>query len=84
METVYDWATVSIFAGLVVLFLERSTKDEPTDSLYQYLIPATGSAVANYLGNESYDIAAIALIGAIVAYVVWVLKPFDFDRSDKT
>ena len=28
METVYDWVTVAIFAGLVVLFVQRSTTEE--------------------------------------------------------
>ena len=28
METPYDWITVGIFAGLVVLFMQRSTSDE--------------------------------------------------------
>lgn len=28
METAYDWITVGIFAGLVVLFMQRSTSDE--------------------------------------------------------
>ena len=28
METPYDWITVAIFAGLVVLFMQRSTSDE--------------------------------------------------------
>ena len=28
MEFVYDWVTVAIFAGLVVLFVQRSTAEE--------------------------------------------------------
>ena len=28
METVYDWVTVAIFAGLVVLFMQRSMSDQ--------------------------------------------------------
>ena len=28
METVYDWVTVAIFAGLIVLFLQRSVGPE--------------------------------------------------------
>jgi hypothetical protein len=31
METPYDWVTVGIFAGLVVLFMQRSTSDEVED-----------------------------------------------------
>ena len=54
METVYDWVTVAIFAGLVVLFLQRSSAEtEPRDSIWQYLAAAIGCAVANYLGNNA-------------------------------
>jgi hypothetical protein len=77
LETAYDWVTVAIFAGLVVLLLQRSTLDEPPDSLYHYAPPSIGCAIANYVGNEGYDIAAYALIAAIVGYIVFVLKPFD-------
>ena len=27
METIYDWVSLGIFAGLIVLFLQRSTSD---------------------------------------------------------
>ena len=77
METVYDWITVAIFAGLVVLFLQRSSQEEPQDKLYEYIPPSVGCALANYLGNEGYEIAAYALIAAIVGYIVFILKPFD-------
>ena len=57
METVYDWVTVAIFAGLVVLFVQRSTAEEQLkehDSLLLYLGAALGCAVANYLGNQGW------------------------------
>jgi hypothetical protein len=76
LETVYDWVTVGIFAALVVLFLQRSTQDEPKDQLYQYFPPAIGCAVANYLGNNGYAIAALLLLGAVVGYTLFILKPF--------
>jgi hypothetical protein len=76
LETVHDWVTVAIFAGLVVLFLQRSSEDEPKDKLYQYFPPAIGCAVANYFGNEGYPIVAFAIIGAVVGYIICVLKPF--------
>ena len=45
MQTVYDWVSLGIFAGLVVLFLQRSTSEttEKDASLVYYL--AAGSAV---------------------------------------
>jgi hypothetical protein len=76
MQTVYDWVTLAIFAGLVVLFLQRSSQEEPTDSLWSYLGAGVGCAVANYFGNEGNHIVAIAIIVATVAFIVLVLKPF--------
>jgi hypothetical protein len=76
LETVHDWVTVGIFAGLVVLFLQRSSEEEPRDKLYQYFPPAIGCAVANYFGNEGYGLVAFGIIGAVVAYIIFVLKPF--------
>ena len=75
MRTVYDWVTVAMFAGLVVLFLQRSSKEEPSDRLWQYFPPAIGCAFANYLGNEGHDIAAVATLAVTLAYIFYVLKP---------
>jgi hypothetical protein len=86
METVFDFLTVGIFAGLIVLFLKRSVDDdnpvadstEPPvdDHLWQYLVAAVGCAVANYVGNEGYPIPAVALIIATLAFIAYVLRPF--------
>src|SRR5690606_17015759 len=78
LETVFDWITVAIFAGLIVLFMQRSTGDEPPqDSIWQYLGPSVGCAVANYLGNEGYQLAAIGVIAATLGYIIFVLRPFN-------
>jgi peptidoglycan/LPS O-acetylase OafA/YrhL len=76
METIYDWVTVGIFAGLIVLFLQRSSVDEPQDSIWLYLVAAVGCAVANYLGNEGQQIPAVLVIVGTLSYVAIVLKPF--------
>lgn len=81
METVYDWVTVAIFAGLVVLFVQRSTADdEPQqhDSLLLYLAAAVGCAVANYLGNQGLHLFAIPLIAATIFFIVYYLRPFEY------
>ncbi len=65
-----------VFAGLVVLFLQRS-QGEARDQLWQYLVAAVGCAGTNYLGNEGYDIVAIALGGATLAFIFFVLRPLD-------
>lgn len=76
METVYDWVTVAVFVALAVLFLQRSSEEEPRDEIYHYAPPAIGCAIANYLGNEGYMFAAVALIVGVLAYIYYVLKPF--------
>lgn len=79
MNTVYDWVTVIIFAGLIVLFLQRSTseaEENENDSIILYLGAGVACAVANYLGNHGFAWLAIPLIAATVAYIVYWLKPF--------
>jgi hypothetical protein len=77
METVWDWLTVAIFAGLIVLFLQRSMAETPKDKLVSYAPAAIGCAVANWLGNNHYEIVAVAAVGAILAYIWFVLKPLE-------
>lgn len=87
METPYDWVTVIVFAGLIVLFLQRS-QGVARDHLWQYLVAAVGCAATNYLGNEAiklaqsnYHIAAIALGLATLAFIWIVLQPFGEPKS---
>ncbi len=90
METVYDWLTVMLFAGLIVLFLQRSSsEDEPRDSIWQYLIASAGCALVNWVGNDRHGaidalvgnvgrhLLAVTLLVAVLAYVHYVLRPFD-------
>ncbi len=74
METVYDWTSLLLFAGLVVLMLHRSQMDPPPDSLWAYLPPAIACATANQLGNGGQDALAIILLVSVVAYVFLILK----------
>ncbi|QQV78055.1 hypothetical protein H5J25_04765 [Sphingomonas aliaeris] len=77
METVYDWLTVAIFGGLITLFLQRSSADEPKDKMWQYFPAAIGCAVANYLGNHEQHVLAWLAIAGIGIYVWYVLKPLE-------
>ena len=82
MDTPYDWITVALFAGLVVLFMQRSTLANPRDSLWQYLGAAAGCALANWFGNNAegrllYHGAAVAVIIGTLVYVALVLRPLD-------
>jgi apolipoprotein N-acyltransferase len=80
VETVYDWVTVAIFAGLVVLFVQRSTSEEQTapqhDSLLLYLGAGLGCAVSNWLGNKGMHLLAIPLIAATILFILYFLRPF--------
>jgi len=80
MTTVYDWLTMIVFAGLVVLFLQRS-QGEARDQLWQYLVAAVGCAGTNYLGNTGYHLVAIAAGVATLAFIMAVLRPLDGFRS---
>jgi hypothetical protein len=74
METIYDWVTMAVFAGLIILFLQRSTMDDPPDTIWHYMPPSIGCAVANYAGNEGYGILAFLILIAVGAYLILVLK----------
>lgn len=74
METIWDWVTIFVFAGLVTLLLQRSSEDTPRDKLWQYAPPAVAVAVANQVGNAEYHLFAALILVAVVAYVFWVLK----------
>lgn len=78
METIYDWVSLAIFAGLIVLFLQRSVSDraEKDASLLYYLGAGVGCAVANYFGNHGQDLIAILLLVATFVFIMICLKPF--------
>ena len=93
METAYDWITMAIFAGLILVFLQRSTGDaDPADSIWHYLPAAAGCAIANYVGNDKegaiaaaigetthHLIAALIIVG-VLAYIYYILRPFRHQR----
>jgi uncharacterized oligopeptide transporter (OPT) family protein len=78
MDTIYDWVSLAIFAGLIVLFLQRSTSDraEKDVSLLYYLGAGVGCAVANYFGDKGQDLVAIPLLAATLGFIFFYLKPF--------
>lgn len=76
METPYDWVTVAFFSALVLLYLQRSAMDNPPDKVWQYLPPAVGCALANWLGNEGHAIPAVLVLVGVIGYTWYVLKPF--------
>ena len=78
MDTIYDWISLAIFAGLVVLFLQRSTSEhEGKDvSLLFYLAAGVGCAAADYFGNHGQYVVAVLLLIATVVFIAVYLKPF--------
>ncbi|WP_199556199.1 XrtV sorting system accessory protein [Sandaracinobacteroides hominis] len=82
METVYDWVTVGIFAGLIVLFLQRSVGPQ-RDQMWPYFAASVACAVINQVGNKAIDdsnmllhVVSIGGIAAILAFIQYFLKPF--------
>lgn len=70
--------TIGIFAGLIVLFLQRSVGDTPHDNdpMWRYLLAAVGCALANYLGNEVSGVAGALVLAATAAFILYELRPF--------
>jgi hypothetical protein len=83
METVYDWVSLAIFAGLIVLFLQRSVGEraEKDASLLFYLCAGVGCAAANYFGNHGDDLIAIVLLVATIGFIIFFLKPFKLNAG---
>lgn len=82
METVYDWVTIAIFAGLIVLFLQRSVGPQ-RDQMWPYFAAAVGCAVINQVGNHAiqtgemlWHVMAVGGIAGILAFVQYFLHPF--------
>jgi hypothetical protein len=75
MKTVYDLVTLVLFAGLAILFLQRSMQ-QPEDRMLHYLPAAASCALANWLGNNGQPVWAAAVIVLGVIYTIYVLKPF--------
>lgn len=78
MSSIYDWLCLGIFAGLVVLFLQRSTSEDNQhdDPLVFYLVAGAACGFANYLGNSGQDLFAALLLVATLALIMCYLKPF--------
>jgi len=78
MSSIYDWVSLAIFAGLVVLFLQRATNEHAGEdvSLLYYLGAAVGCAIGDYLGNHGQDLFGIIVLAATIGFILYYLKPF--------
>jgi hypothetical protein len=72
MVTLFDFATVACFLGLVGAFFLLTTRRPRT--LLHLLLSGTSFAVANQLGNADHVISAVILIIAGIGYAVIIVR----------
>jgi hypothetical protein len=75
VKSIYDLITLILFAGLAILYLQRSI-EQARDRTIHYLPPAIGCAAANWLGDHDQPLLAGLVIIAGLVYTWYVLKPF--------
>ncbi len=76
LKTIYDVTAIGMFAGLAILFLQRSASRIPDPiPMWKYAVPAIGCALADYLGDHDQTPASVAVFLATVLYSVIVLRP---------
>ncbi len=77
MKTIFDIISVVLFAGLAILYLQRSAAAEPDPiPLWRYGAAAIGCAAADIIGNNGYDLPAYAGFVFVVVFALMMLKPF--------
>ena len=77
MTTIYDFLSVGIFAIVAFVYLQRSVKPPSwKDNTLDYVLCAIGCAGGNWLGNEGYHLAAIAVLALVCVLFTVRLHPF--------
>lgn len=78
MKTIFDWLTVAIFAGLAVIYLQRSVGERPKhDAVWKYLPPAAACMAANQVGNAGWFTPATLLMFGTLLYVWFIIRPLE-------
>ncbi len=78
MKTIYDIVSMVMFAGIAVLYLQRSASEEQDSvAIWKYGVVALGCAGGNMLGNQGHPIVAGAMLIAVVIASILMLKPFE-------
>jgi hypothetical protein len=72
MITLFDFATVACFLGLVGAFFLLTARRQRT--LLHLLLSGIAFAVANQLGNADYDLSGVILIIAGIGYAVIIVR----------
>ena len=82
MKTIFDLISVALFAGLAILYLQRSAAEEPDQiPLWRYAAAAVGCAAADYLGNNGFAVASSLIFVVVVGFAIVMLKPFEKSPS---
>jgi len=77
MKNIYDLISIIAFAGLAILYLQRSASPSPdTVALWKYAVAAVGCALADYFGDHGMVIASIVTFIALALFAFAMLKPF--------
>ncbi len=77
MKTIYDLMSMIAFAGLAILYLQRSASSSPDPvALWKYAAGAFGCALADYFGDHGMAVASVATFIALALFSVAMLKPF--------
>jgi len=77
MDTVFDFISVGLFAGLAILFLQRSASEEHDPiPMWRYGIAAVMCAGGNWAGNHDYPVVGGIILALTAVYSVLVLKMF--------
>ncbi len=77
MKTIYDLMSMIAFAGLAILYLQRSASSSPDPvALWKYAVAALGCVLADYFGDHGMVAASIATFVALALFSIAMLKPF--------
>jgi hypothetical protein len=77
MKSPYDIVSLILFAGVAILFLQRSaSRERDPIAIWKYGVAAAGCAVGDIVGNAGLEIPAVAIFLAAVIFSLIILKPF--------
>ena len=77
MKSPYDIVSLIMFAGIAILFLQRSaSRERDPIAIWKYGVAAAGCAIGDIAGNAGLPIPAILIFLAALIFSVVILKPF--------
>jgi len=77
LKSPYDLVSIIMFAGIAILFLQRSaSRERDSVAVWKYAVAFIGCAVGDVMGNNVLPIPAILVLVAALVFGVVMLKPF--------